>query len=184
MIAAAASAATQGWQIAITCAPGPMHAEEVDQVLDVLVEAEAAGGERHVARVVPVGDVDVVVGAASCARCRAAAWRNGPDIGATISTRGLRRRACPCGSAAGCRTASRSATSSMHRDVAPADRRTRVDAERPAARASARASANTSQAAASLRSALPSSGAARALQRRQRDCAAVRSGHSRSECVW
>ena len=31
--AAAASAATQGWQIAIRCEPGPDHAEELDQVL-------------------------------------------------------------------------------------------------------------------------------------------------------
>ena len=40
----------------------PHDAEEVDDVLDVFVESEAARGQRHVARVVPVGDVDVVVG--------------------------------------------------------------------------------------------------------------------------
>ena len=62
MIATAASAATQGWQIAIRCDPGPDRVEELDEVLDVLVEPEPAGRQRHVARVVPVGDVDVVVG--------------------------------------------------------------------------------------------------------------------------
>ena len=40
----------------------PDRLEEADEVLDVLVEAEAAVLERHIARVVPVGDVDVVVG--------------------------------------------------------------------------------------------------------------------------
>ena len=36
--------------------------EELDDIIDVVVEVEIAGGERHVARVVPVGDVDVVLG--------------------------------------------------------------------------------------------------------------------------
>ncbi len=36
--------------------------DEADQMADIAVEAEAAGGERHVARVVPVGDVDIVFG--------------------------------------------------------------------------------------------------------------------------
>ncbi len=40
----------------------PHRLEEGHDVLDVLVEAEPPGGERHVARVVPVGDEDVVVG--------------------------------------------------------------------------------------------------------------------------
>ncbi len=40
----------------------PHRLQELDQLEHVLVEAEAARGERHVARVVPVGDVDVVVG--------------------------------------------------------------------------------------------------------------------------
>ena len=31
-------------------------------MIDVFVEAEPAGGQRHVARVVPIGDVDVVLG--------------------------------------------------------------------------------------------------------------------------
>ena len=38
------------------------HLEEADQVLDVFVETEHAGTARHVAHVVPVGDVDVVLG--------------------------------------------------------------------------------------------------------------------------
>jgi hypothetical protein len=37
-------------------------------VLGVLVEAEAAGQQRHVAHVVPVGHVDVVIDRASCDR--------------------------------------------------------------------------------------------------------------------
>ncbi len=40
----------------------PDHFEKPDQVLDIVVEAEAAGRERRVARIVPVGDVDVVLG--------------------------------------------------------------------------------------------------------------------------
>ena len=35
---------------------------EPDQVVDVVVEVEGAGGQRHVARVHPVGDVDVMLG--------------------------------------------------------------------------------------------------------------------------
>ena len=38
------------------------HREEIDDVVGVLVEAEGACGQRHVACVVPVGDVDIVVG--------------------------------------------------------------------------------------------------------------------------
>ncbi len=36
--------------------------DELDQVVDIFVEAEPAGGARDVAHVVPVGDVDVVLG--------------------------------------------------------------------------------------------------------------------------
>ena len=36
--------------------------QELDQMVGIFVHAEAAGGERHVAGIVPVGDVDVVVG--------------------------------------------------------------------------------------------------------------------------
>ena len=35
---------------------------ELDDVVDVIVEIETADGDRHVARVVPVGDVDIVLG--------------------------------------------------------------------------------------------------------------------------
>ena len=66
------------------------------------VQAEAALGERHVARVVPVGDVDVVVGAAWCARCRAAAWRSG-RTSAPRSARGAARARPAWRSAAACR---------------------------------------------------------------------------------
>ena len=40
----------------------PHRLEEPDDVVDVVVEAEGAVGERDVAGIVPVGDVDVVVG--------------------------------------------------------------------------------------------------------------------------
>ncbi len=36
--------------------------EPPDQIVDIIVEIERAFGERHVARVGPVGDVDVVTG--------------------------------------------------------------------------------------------------------------------------
>ena len=42
MIAAAASADTEGWQIATMCERGPSSLEERDQVLGVFVEAEFA----------------------------------------------------------------------------------------------------------------------------------------------
>ena len=40
----------------------PDRFQEFDDVVDIFVEAEPAGGERHVAGIVPVGDVDVVLG--------------------------------------------------------------------------------------------------------------------------
>ena len=40
---------------------GAQLLHELDEVVDVVVEPEGTGFERHVARVVPVGDVDVVV---------------------------------------------------------------------------------------------------------------------------
>ena len=41
---------------------GAHRLEEADDVGDVVVEAEGPGGERHVAGVVPVGQVHVVLG--------------------------------------------------------------------------------------------------------------------------
>ena len=38
-----------------------MHSDEVDDVIDEVVEVEAAHGQRHVARVDPVGDVEIVL---------------------------------------------------------------------------------------------------------------------------
>ena len=73
--------------------------------VDVVVEAEAAGRERDVAGVVPVGDVDVVVRQQRLAPCRAAAWRNGRTAARRPAPAAARRR-CPCGNGAGCRTAS------------------------------------------------------------------------------
>jgi hypothetical protein len=41
---------------------GAEHVQHRDQIVDVVVEIEAALGERHHARIRPVGDVDVVAG--------------------------------------------------------------------------------------------------------------------------
>ena len=41
---------------------GPELLHELDEVVDVVVEAEGTGFERNVAGIVPIGDVDVVVG--------------------------------------------------------------------------------------------------------------------------
>ncbi len=60
-------------------------------MVDEVVEAELALRQRHVARVVPIGDVDVVVGEAcvrTVPRSSVAKW---PDSGATSSTRGCGR---------------------------------------------------------------------------------------------
>ena len=40
----------------------PHHFQKLDQMIDIFVEAEAAGGQRHVTGIMPVGDIDVVVG--------------------------------------------------------------------------------------------------------------------------
>ncbi len=77
--------------------------EELHQVGDVVVEPEAAGAHRHVAGVVPVGDVDVVIGqqgAHGAAQQRGEVAREG----GTTSTRGCslamslrKRRSVPNG---------------------------------------------------------------------------------------
>ena len=56
MRAIAAITGTAGWQTAMTCRSGPKVPEHVDQVVDVIVEVEAALGERHHAGVGPIGD--------------------------------------------------------------------------------------------------------------------------------
>ncbi len=61
MIAAAASADTEGWQIATMCARGPQLVEKSDEVLGIFVEPEFALVERNVAGVMPVGNVNVVI---------------------------------------------------------------------------------------------------------------------------
>ena len=64
------------------------EAEHVAHGVDVVVEVEAAGLDRHVARVLPVGDVDLVVGQEGLDR---AAQQRGEvsDMGATSSRRGF-----------------------------------------------------------------------------------------------
>ena len=60
MRAMAAITGTAGWQTAITCRSGPKRAEHVDQVIDVIVEIEAALGQRHHAGIRPIGDHHLV----------------------------------------------------------------------------------------------------------------------------
>ncbi len=86
--AAAASACTQGWHTATMGALAD-RLQELHQVGDVVVEAEPAGAERHVAGIVPVGDVDVVVGEQRAHRA-AQERAEMPDRGATTSTRAAR----------------------------------------------------------------------------------------------
>ena len=61
MIATAASAWAQGWQTDDQVRAGTDGLEKRDDVGDIVVEAEGAVGQRRVAGVAPVGDVDVVV---------------------------------------------------------------------------------------------------------------------------
>ena len=56
-----ATSALHGWQTPTTWPPGPDVIEKADDVIDEFVEAETSGIARDVARIVPVGDVDVVV---------------------------------------------------------------------------------------------------------------------------
>ncbi len=61
--AVAAKAGTAGWQTASMCGRSPVFVadelEELDQIIDIIVEIEAAVGQRHQLRVAPVGDVDI-----------------------------------------------------------------------------------------------------------------------------
>ena len=60
--AAATRTATQGWHTATIWAPGPIVSQEVDEMLDIFVETEPAMRRGDVADVVPIGDVDVMLG--------------------------------------------------------------------------------------------------------------------------
>ena len=62
MCATAASTGTAGWQTPDDVRIGSEHANELDDVIDKIVEVEAAHGERDITRVDPVGDVDIMVG--------------------------------------------------------------------------------------------------------------------------
>ena len=60
--AVAAKAGTAGWHTASKCGRSPVLAdqlEELDQIIDIVVEVEAAVRQRHQLRIAPVGDVDV-----------------------------------------------------------------------------------------------------------------------------
>ncbi len=179
--ATAASAATQGWQIAIRCVPGPMASQEVHQVLDVLVEAEAAGGigtSRALCQSVMYTSWSASI-VRAVSRSSVAKW---PDIGATISTGGP-GPACPCGNAATWQNGVLVTASSRTRTSRSSDR-DRVEAE---GRAHVRERASSEDFAARQRAcATPSRrpGASRArCNAGSADFAAVRNGHSRSVCV-
>jgi len=66
---------------------GADRAQKVDEVLDEVVEAEGALRERHVARIMPIGDVDIMIGQHGVDG-GAQQRRECPDKGATSSTRG------------------------------------------------------------------------------------------------
>ena len=65
--------------------------EEADDVGDIIVEPEAAGRQRNVARIRPVGDIDVVIAAAASATVPRSSVAKWPDSGATTSILGLAR---------------------------------------------------------------------------------------------
>ena len=60
--AAAASTATQGWQTATTCAPGPITSRNWIRWSTYSSKPKRPCSSGDVAHVVPVGDVDVVLG--------------------------------------------------------------------------------------------------------------------------
>ena len=86
-MAVAASTGTAGWHTRHDVRVGPEEVHEFDDVVDEVVEVEVAHGERHLARVGPIGDVEIVLrdhrldGAAQQRRVVT-------RIGATISTLG------------------------------------------------------------------------------------------------
>ena len=175
--------ATHGWQTAIECAPRPDRLEERRMTCSMYSSRpNAPCGERHVARVVPVGDVDVVVREHACARCRAAASRSGPTSARPRAPRGCGGLRVLRGSAAASRTAcawtisSRTGTSS----AADADR---GDAE-GGRRGSAGRARTARTAAAAFRTGASRRGPADLVERRHGGLAAVRGGHIRSVCVW
>ena len=127
--------------------------DEGDDVLDVFVQAEAAFGQRHVARVVPVGDVHVVVGQHGArgvvqqrrevARQRRHDQHLGPVAVARRRPGRRARSAAACRRPRACTATSRTGTSRspMRTESMPNDGRWCVRRSRE----------NTSQAAASLR---------------------------------
>ena len=60
--ATAASAETHGWQTAITCAPGPMNSRKRMMCSVYSSSPNLPCSSADVARVVPIGDVDVILG--------------------------------------------------------------------------------------------------------------------------
>ena len=65
----------------------PEHAQPLDQVVDIVLEAECARRNRDVARVLPIGDVTSwsASNVLTVSRRSVAKW---PESGATTSTRG------------------------------------------------------------------------------------------------
>ena len=121
MTATAASAATQGWQTASDMRAGAQHFEEIDNVFDEVVEIKAGRAAADVARIVPISDIDVVLGEH---RAHGAAQQCGKMSGHRRHQQHsrLRRRECPSQTAAACRTAS---NEPQPRALRPAGRRPR-----------------------------------------------------------
>ena len=81
----AASTGTEGWHTAMTCMSRPEQTDEADHQLDEIVEIEAAVQQRNVARVHPVGEVDVVVGQQRSSTVPRSRVEKCPESGATTS---------------------------------------------------------------------------------------------------
>jgi hypothetical protein len=81
----------------------PQHAEEVDHMGNVFIQAKAAMLQGNIACIAPVGDVDVVV-AQQVLTVPRSRWRSGPTW-APPPTPWAARPRFPCGNAAGHRRA-------------------------------------------------------------------------------
>ncbi len=60
--AAAARTGTQGWQTATTWEPGPITCRNLITWSTKALKSKRAVRERHISNIMPVGDIDVVVG--------------------------------------------------------------------------------------------------------------------------
>ena len=62
MTATAARTCTHGWHTATKWRARPEHAQPLNDVVDIILEAEDAGGKGDVARIMPIGNANIVIG--------------------------------------------------------------------------------------------------------------------------